>query len=374
MDLNRSNKRRACKKRIYFIISNLKSGGSERVFTLLLNNLNRDKFRLTLVVLKKEGQFFKMLNDDVEVVELNRDRVRNSFFSILKLIYKRKPDFVVSTLGHLNILVGMIKIFLPKNIIFIARESNTVSEINKYQSPTFLYDIMYRLLYNRFNLIIAQCNFMKNDLVKNYNIKSEKIIVINNPIDSEEVSLVTKMHFYSYDSNFKNILFIGRLTERKRPDHILKALNLIDNKKIRAYFIGEGDLFQDLKSLVLKFFLQDQVFFLGLQSNPYFYIKNCDCVVSTSLFEGFPNVVLEANALGKPVIAYNYPGGIKEIIIDKFNGILVPNGNIEQLAEEISRFNRSFYDEKAIRNYINRTFHKDKIMKLYEDAFSSQYL
>ena len=143
-------------------------------------------------MITKEGKFLDDIPTHVNLIDLDAKRVRNSIFKIIKIINILKPDIVFSTLGHLNLLISIIRPFLSKEIIFIGRESNTVSVINKQSKYPKFFDFLYRNFYNNFEHIVAQAQYMKKDLVENYKIDEKKITVINNPIDFKKVNLLSK--------------------------------------------------------------------------------------------------------------------------------------------------------------------------------------
>jgi glycosyltransferase involved in cell wall biosynthesis len=148
----------------------MRGGGAERVISILLQHLDFNKFELTLVLLSKEGKFLADIPKYVNIIDLQTARVRNSIVKLVKTINKEKPNIVFSTLGHLNILISILRPFLSEKIIFVGRESNTVSVINAQNKHTYLMNFLYKRFYNNFDYIIAQAEYMKNDLIDNYNI------------------------------------------------------------------------------------------------------------------------------------------------------------------------------------------------------------
>src|SRR5690554_2736240 len=109
-----------------FFLPNLNQGGAEKVIATLANELNREKFIITIVLFEKEGHFLNALKEDVEILELNTSRIRFSIFKIIPLIRKHKPEIAFFGWGE---IAAFIAPFIPffKRTKFIARETNVVS-------------------------------------------------------------------------------------------------------------------------------------------------------------------------------------------------------------------------------------------------------
>jgi N-acetylgalactosamine-N,N'-diacetylbacillosaminyl-diphospho-undecaprenol 4-alpha-N-acetylgalactosaminyltransferase len=127
----------------------------------------------------------------------------------------------------------------------------------------------------------------------------------------------------------------GRLNPQKDYDNLINACAIL--KKQTSNFslaiLGQGNLFNQLEALIQKFGLEKNVFLLGYKANPYTYILNSNYLVSSSLYEGFSNVIIESLCLGKPVVATNCPGGNAEVITNGVNGWLCEFKNPEALAK-----------------------------------------
>ena len=347
------------KKKILFIVPSMRGGGSERVISIILKNLNRDNFDIILVLLKKEGKYLEDLPADIEIIDLEITKARYSIVKIIKIILSKKPDIVFSTLGYLNILISIIRPFFSKNIKFIARESSIASIQNKQEKYPKLFDFLFKYFYKNFDLIISQSNYMKNDLVQNYKIDKDKIKVINNPIDLE---IIERLSEEKLDEKV-DLLAVGRLDENKNFKDIIQILPELS---YNLTILGEGKEKKNLLNLAKNLGVENKVKFLGFQSNPYKYMKNAKVLILTSKYEGFPNVLLEANACGTPVIAYKCPGGTEEIIKDGLNGFLVKCGNINELKKKIQIVYRYNWKKNNIEKYINDCYSVKKIIKEYE--------
>jgi glycosyltransferase involved in cell wall biosynthesis len=193
-----------------------------------------------------------------------------------------------------------------------------------------------KLLYSRADKIIAVSNFIRKDLILNYNIKKAKVVVIYNPIDIEKVNALASEEISDqwFREEVPIVISVGRLSKEKGYDTLLRAFAIAREKSdIRLAILGEGEEKKSLEELDKKLGIERDVVFLGYKNNPYKYMKRASIFVLSSLYEGFPNVLIEAMACGTPVISTQYNPYPHEIIEHGKNGLLVPVTNEKALAE-----------------------------------------
>jgi len=352
------------KKNIVFIIHELTVGGAERVLVNMMNNISRDNFKINLIIFKNIGELKNELKKDINIIDLKSSSIKNGVFKLFKTIKEIKPDIVFSGIAHVNLMLAVMIPFLPKHIKYIARETNTVSSQLKQEKRQFLLKILYKYFYSNFDLIIAQSNYMKQDLVDNFSIDENLIKVIYNPIDIELINDKKESDIILFNKNNINLLSVGRLNYQKGYDLLLKAIEKM-NEKFHLYIIGDGEEKEKLLNLSKELNIEDRVHFLGFQKNPYKYMDQADLLILSSRYEGLPNVVLEANACGLPVVAYNCPCGTREIIKDGVNGFLVECENIDELTNKIEEAVIYNWDKEKIIQYVYENFSITKILDFY---------
>jgi len=114
----------------------------------------------------------------------------------------------------------------------------------------------------------------------------------------------------------------------------------------------------------------EDITFTGFKKNPYRWMKYADLFILSSRYEGFPNAVLESMACGTPVIAFECPGGLNEIVIEGINGALVENGDTDLLAAKINYFAQVVFDRQEIINNILKRYSCEKIICKYAKMFN----
>ncbi|MCL8538304.1 glycosyltransferase [Chryseobacterium gallinarum] len=346
---------------VIFILPDLETGGAERIVTTIANHLSRDRFDPKILLLRKQGGYLNFLKKDVEIIDINTERIRHSLKPILGEIYRRKPDVVFSGFGEVNAYLALFIKLFPRTK-FIARETNVVSQHVTRKEIKFFYNF-----YNNYQRIIAQSDDMMKDLIDNFNIKKKKIIKINNPVDFEFIDdkLALSIKPESYKYNYKHVVAIGNLSARKGFDNLLKVFSRLKNENILLHILGDGKdrevLLQMKEFLGLK-----NVIFHGRQENPYQFLKYADLFILSSRYEGFPNVLLEAGACGTYSLANNCPGGINEIIQHNVNGEIANIEDYESFAQKIINVMHQDNNRDAIKNSIKSRFSKKIILDKYE--------
>ncbi len=276
--------------------------------------------------------------------------VRKSLFAILKLSRELKPAIIFTTANHLNLFVAMFRWMFPKKVKVIARESSIVSVNTQRTWNPQLYHWLLRRFYRKIDLIICQSEYMRQDLLKNYHIKKAKTRVIYNPVTAPKLSNDEKK------SSCAKLVTVARLSEEKGLDRLIRSVAKLT---IPCHFtiVGEGSKRPALEKLIRDMNLREKVTLAGSNTDPFTVVTQPDIFLMGSYYEGFPNAMLEALAGGIPVVAFNAPGGISELLTDGVNGILVNGGDETTFAEAI---------EKAINSNFNRNAIRDKTLTRFD--------
>lgn len=354
------------RRRILFVIPSLSGGGAERVVLTLAKNIPRDVFDVSLAIVNKEGPYEQEIPQDIEVFDLHCRRVRYAFPRLVQLIRHVHPDVVFSTLGYLNIALLILRPFLPRGIKLVVRESNTVSNMLRYYQFSAVWNLSYRHFYPQADLIISQSSYMREDLIDNFAIPAYKIKTIYNPVDFNRITVIAQeKNPYPKESNI-NIVWVGRLVTSKAIHRIIESMPDLLQKQPDAHLwiIGDGPLKKELLALCHKLNIFKRVHFIGFDPNPYPWMRHADLMVLSSVYEGLPNVLLEAIACQCPVISLEHPGGTQEIM----ELTCQPERYVSELTWEDWWFNRP--SAETLLN-LKAHFGLDHIVQRYTDILQN---
>ena len=348
-------------KKVLFIAPALGSGGSEKMLVTIANYIDINDYKVKVVLVNGNNQHYR-LNKNIEVIDLDLKHIKQSFFKIYKVIKKEKPQIVFSTLTVMNVVIALISYLFPKTK-FIARESTIVSMNNRLMSYRKLLNFIIKIIYRNFDVIVAQSKAMKTDLINNFGVKEKNIIQIYNPIKVIElIKNPNKTKSYKFIS-------VGNLRKEKGYIRILESLKML--KIPYTYTIlGDGAERKEIEKFIYDNNLETKVVLKGRQPNPYDYLLNSDLYLSGSYYEGFPNALLEAGLCRLPVIAYNAPGGISEILTSD-SGVLVEDGNKLEYKNAILEAIDKKWNYEMIRSRITKEFDYSIIMKEYLNLFNN---
>ena len=356
-------------KRILFVSPTLGNGGAERVMLYLMNYLvEQSQVEIFLLLLKDEkGSYIDNLSPKVNVkrLSLRTKRIRQHCFKILWNLRRIHPDICFIGNSGLNILLApFIKFFAP-DVHFIVRETFVLSA--RYQGSKLM-PLVYKCFYNNYDKIIAQSTDMYEDLIAKWGINPSKCIKINNPIDvigiiqkAEQCTNLT----WPVKTKHKFIA-IGRLAYQKGYDMLLQRLSENKKEDFSLLIFGTGTLQTEIQEQIDTLGMADKVKLMGFSSQTAGYIKLCDGLILSSRFEGFPNVLLETNALGKPVLANNCPGGINEIVLNGENGYITDMTDSVSFRESFISFMQTDFDSKTIRQLTEEKYSANVILEQYQ--------
>ena len=272
----------ARKIKIILIISSLKQGGAERVITYIASYLNKEKYEVSLILYEKKGDFLDELPGYIHIYDF-RKRTPWDFIRLIlstrKVIKEAKPDIVLSFLFYTNIVTGLAVLFLKRSFKIILSERNFPPEFLLRTRLGWIKKLLMMFTYPKADLVIPNSNLTKIELGKNFNVRSDKLKTIYNPIDLENVfekSHEEVAHPFFEDKHWQVIISVGRLVSQKRFDRLLRVFSIVKklNENARLIIVGEGGLRADLCELAVKLNIQESVDFVGFKANPYAWIFN----------------------------------------------------------------------------------------------------
>jgi len=211
-------------------------------------------------------------------------------------------------------------------------------------------------------------------LVSRFKASKKRIQVVHNPVDIEWIKTQSTESLPSWLEGRRYILSVGRMVHQKDYPSLLRSFARIQGDTTHDLVIlGEGPLRQNLEILIAEFGLKERVHMPGYLPNPFPVYREADLFVLASSFEGFGNVLVEAMALGVPVVATSCPGGPKEILAEGKYGKLVPVGDPEALARAmLSTLSAPPNPELLKARALN--FSLEKVADAYLEFFSGNHM
>jgi glycosyltransferase involved in cell wall biosynthesis len=352
------------KIKLMIAVPSLECGGLERNIAWLANHIDTNKFELVILVVNNANPFFEIKNKDIQVVNLKAAGAKKAMPLIIRMANEFRPDVLMSAANHLNLLCAMNKHKFPKAMKLIARESSIVSLNVKNGKLPLLYNFLLKRFYKKLDLIICQSAYMKTDLHENYHVPSDKLQVINNPVNIPE-------RLVSPQKNTAPVfLSVGRLRPEKSVHKILYAVSKL-SFGFKLYIVGNGPEEKRLKHLAKQLGIEEKIKWMGDQVHPFDIPELVDLFLISSDYEGFPNAVLEACSLGIPVVGYDAPGGLREIICEGENGFLIKPADRNAFAEVITKALQYPFDREKIKEDIVNRFSAPAIIKKWESVFEN---
>jgi len=334
--------------KIVIAISSYEIGGVSKIAKNLLDGLDRGKFKIILVAEKVSVRHYPV-PDDVKVIDLMIVPGRNfahklyAFFrhvqNFRKTVLNQEPDLVFSLSYNLSCYLFFKPIRVLKDKVIIGEFSENffhepLCKNKKNLLIRFFYKTMMFLFYRRAKKAIVVSKSIGRHLKRAFGISEKRLRIIPTPVNLPQIRKEMREHVsdFTFDREYLYISFLSRISPEKGLKYLLRAFSRLTGEfRSRLVIIGDGESRQEMQDLSSSLGLNGDVVFLGYRDNPFKYLAKTDMFVLPSLYEGFPNVILEAYACGVPVIATRSVDGIGELIKDGESGILVDPADEESL-------------------------------------------
>lgn len=392
------------KKKIIFMIINMNVGGTEKALLNMISEIPKDQYDITILMLEKYGGFLNSIPDYVHIEclkgyseikkiltlpprqvvwqylkERKIFKAFNLFFFYLisktmkerslffKYLLSGVPavkdeyDLAVAYAGPMDFISFFVvkKIKAKKKVQWIHFDVTKIGFNKNFTSK----------IYKKFNKIFVVSNEARNKLIHLLPKLSGKVDVITNIVS---IPLIKNQSIKSggFTDNFNGfrILTVGRLSHEKGQDLAIRAFSKIikEGYNVRWYCLGEGRTRGELEKLIKEYDITDKFILLGVNPNPYTFMRQCDIYVQTSRYEGYCLSLIEAKCFNKPIITTNV-NGANEIIINGDTGLIV---DIDE--NQIYIALKRLLDDEILRCAIEQNLQQDQkketnnIEKLYE--------
>lgn len=316
-------------KKLLFIIGVLSGGGAERVLILIANEFAERGYDVSILTITPDMERAYYVSKKINIITLPRNEKRHIQYSlqtikdIRKIVKKGNYDEIISFLMGLNVYVLLSTLFMKIPVI-----------VSERCDPGSLSDRAEKLIYlfSKFIYLKAKKIVFQTEDVKKYyaGIIRKKSCVIPNPVNPD---LPEK---YPDEMREKIIVSAGRLSKQKNYPLLLKSFAKFNSQcpEYRLQIYGKGELLDELKALCKTLKIDENVQFPGYVNNVDDYIQKAAMFVMSSDYEGISNTMIEALAMGVPTICTDCPvGGARLMIKHGVNGLLVPVGDVDALAD-----------------------------------------
>ena len=262
------------KKILFFLQSGV--GGAERVTVTIAKYLNTTKFDVKFCIVDRP-----LGNTTIDVfiperypkIRIPNIRGFKQVYALYCVLRREKPDIVFSSIMHTNTKLLALS-FLFRKTKFIVRNNNYLYTLSRFQK------LVLKFTYKCADIIVAQTDEMKKELVREVGIRCDKIKVLQNPIDVDTINVMQKQK--SPYNNNGNVRFVasGRFVPAKGFDILLKAFSIVREKMPHSelFIVGNTDgscsgYYESIRNLSRELNVVDSVHFVGFQHNPYVFVK-----------------------------------------------------------------------------------------------------
>ena len=366
--------------KLMFCIGEMKKGGAERVVANLSNYLIKHNEEVNIITTIK-GKSFYELDKKINLDGLDDDKLHKNFIiknkkrlKKLKAILKnKKPDIIVSFLPEPSYRVLFLKIFNRQLKVIVSVRNDP-----KVEYKSRINRLIMKLLYPLADGFVFQTKEAQEYFSKKIQNKS---VIIPNPINEDFICK-------PYEGEREKIIVaVGRLEEQKNHKMLIDAFSMLPKElnKYKLIIYGEGSLRNKLEEQINELGLKDRVLLPGQVDNIKDKIYKASLFVLSSNYEGMPNALMEAMALGIPCISTDCPcGGPRFLIKDGYNGYLIPTNDIYSLCKTMQNVLGKEQTEISKRankiiiklnpNKINQDWHEyiNKIIKGETNEFKNK--
>ena len=376
-------------KKVLLFVDNLDEGGVSKVLFDLLENINREKYDITIMALYNNGMYkdkikeygkFKYCFDIPEPNDnsLKANLYRKYWGGMLRLpekfmykwFIKEKYDIEIAFIhGWSTKFISGSNNKKSKKIAWVHADLVTWDKVD----GVFKNLEHHKKAYSKFDEVICVSQTVKEGIEKKYNVKNAKVLY--NPINREKILKLSneKIDDINHSNKFK-LISVGRLSKEKGYDRLLRVVKKLVNEQIgcELLIIGSGKEYDKLNSYIKNNNLEYNIKIVGYKENPYKYVKSSDLFVCSSLSEGYSLVIAESLVLGIPVVSTKCSGPI-EILRNGENGLLVENSEegLYKGLKEIINSNELYinYKNRAVKE--GTKFGVDNFIKSVEEILDN---
>ena len=268
----------------------------------------------------------------VDPVDLGAGRLRWSLLPLRRLISRRRPDVVYSTMVGANIVAATSIITLRNRPLLVARETNS---LRARRDLSFFQRAAVGQVYRRAAVVVALSEGVRRELLDDFLLEPERVVTIHNPVDVEDFRSRASNAARPWQGDGSVVVAAGRLVQQKGFDTLLRAFAAMCATDTRLVILGEGPERAALTTLAGHLGVTPRLIMPGHVQDPAPWFAHAAVFALSSRWEGFGHVLVEALACGAAVVAFDCPYGPADIIEDGKTGILLPQQDADAMAKAL---------------------------------------
>lgn len=352
-------------KKILFFIPNLMHGGAEKVLVNLVNNLDKDKYDITLQTIFDVGVNKQYLNEDIKYKYVFKKLFRGST-TIFKLF---SPEFLYKYLirDEYDIVISYLEGPTARIISGCPHDNKKISWIHIEMNDEQKFALGFRnsdearKCYSKFDEIVCVSDTVKQTFLETSGLNKSSIDVLYNTNETDQIIEKSKeaVDDVFFDKNTVNICSVGKITGTKGYDRLAKVHKRLIDEGLNhhIYILGIGEDEDKINKYIKENNLQDTYTLLGFRDNPYKYVAKCDLFVCSSLREGFSTAVTESLVVGTPVVSTLCSGAQELLGYNNEYGLVVKNSEegIYKGLKEVLK------NKELLAYYKNKTKERSKL-------------
>lgn len=322
---------------IAFYIPYYREGGVETTTHRLAREFRRRGHEVDLLTFSHDSPYLGA-DSPFNVVDLAAGRTASSVPRVVSYLRRNNPDGLISTHYFANVCAVIAREIACSNTYLILTERLSISQSLRKEPliKRHLFPPLMWLTYPQADSRVTVSKDAAAELSDLLSLSRESVMSIYNPtLDDSVYERARETVDHPWFDEGHVLVSAGRLTPQKDFETLLRSLAAIDCEDFFLIVLGEGERRSFLEGLSEQLGIDSRVDFLGYVDNPYKYMQAGDLFVLSSQYEGMPNVLVEALALGTPAVATDCPTGPRELLEDGKYGPLVPVGDSRAMAEAI---------------------------------------
>ena len=325
--------------RVALFLATSGHSGVDRVMRNLCEEFSRRGLRVDLLHVADHGPYLDPVPENVRIINLGSAHVHTSLIPLARYLRRERPAALLSDKDKVNRTALMARwlAWVPTRVV--VRIGTTVSKNLERRGAVqrWVQILSMRSFYRAAAAVIVPSEGAADDLAQVAKLPRSHIRAVPSPIITpalEQAAEVDPHHPWLGNPEWPVVLGVGELCARKDFATLMRAFaRLRAERPCRLVLLGEGRQREKLEALARELDIAEDVDLPGFVDNPYAYMARADLFVLSSICEGAPVVLMEALALGTPVVATDCPSGPAEILEGGRHGTLVPIGNAAALAE-----------------------------------------